>query len=64
MMHLILKILEIPVSLEVRWGGGEELIQLHGDRGEGRRYVMWKSLRGWTRGWEIKSGVKKSKEMN
>jgi hypothetical protein len=34
MMHLTLKRLEAPGSLEVRWGG---------ERGVGRRYGMWNS---------------------
>jgi hypothetical protein len=43
MMHLTLKRLEAPGSLEVRWGGGWG--HSHGDRGVGRRYGMWNSQR-------------------
>ena len=43
MMHLTLKRLEAPGSLEVRWGGGWG--HPHGDRGVGRRYGMRNSRR-------------------
>jgi hypothetical protein len=43
MMHLTLKRLEAPRSLEVRWGEGWE--HSRGDRGLGRRYGMWKGQR-------------------
>jgi hypothetical protein len=42
MMHLTLKRLEAPGSLEVRWGGGGDT---HVDIGGGRRYGMWNSQR-------------------
>jgi hypothetical protein len=48
MMHLTLKILEAPGSLEVRWGGGWG--HPHGDRWVERRNGMWNSWRmdgGW-----------------
>jgi hypothetical protein len=34
MMHLILKRLEAPGSLEVRWGGGGDILVDTGDREE------------------------------
>jgi hypothetical protein len=42
-MHLILKRLEAPGSLEVRWV--EVCGHPQGDRGMGKRYGMWKSWR-------------------
>jgi hypothetical protein len=46
MMHLTLKRLWSPGSLEVRWGGGVWWGHACGDRGMGRRYGMWN--REWT----------------
>jgi hypothetical protein len=44
MMHLTLKRLEAPGSLEVRWGGGWGWGNPHGDRGFlGEKYRMWNS---------------------
>jgi hypothetical protein len=43
MMHLTLKRLEVPRSLEVRWYG--RLGHSSGDKGIGRRYGMWSSRR-------------------
>jgi hypothetical protein len=42
-MHLTLKRLEAPESLEVWFGGWWE--HPHGDRGMGRRYRIWNSWR-------------------
>jgi hypothetical protein len=42
-MHLTLKRLEAPGSLEVWWGGWWR--NPYRDRGTGRRYGMWKSWR-------------------
>jgi hypothetical protein len=43
MMHLTLKRLEAPESLDIRWDGGWG--HPHEDRGLGRRYGMWNSQR-------------------
>ena len=43
MMHLTLKRLEAPGSLEVRWGG--EWGHAHGNMWMGRRYGMWNNQR-------------------
>ena len=40
-MHLALKRLEIPVTLEVCWGEGQGVGHSCGDWGVGRRYWMW-----------------------
>ena len=57
MMHLTLKRLEAPGSLEVRWGGGGEgWGHPHVDRAVGRRYGMWNSQRVNAR-FGIKYGV-------
>jgi hypothetical protein len=42
MMHLILKKLEVPGNLEVRWGGGGGI---HVEQGVGRIYGVWSSQR-------------------
>ena len=42
MMHLTLKRLEAPGSLEVMWGGGWDI---HMEMGMRRRYGMWNSRR-------------------
>jgi hypothetical protein len=42
-MHLTLKRLEAPGSLEIRWDGGWG--HPRGDRRVGRRYGMWNSLK-------------------
>jgi hypothetical protein len=44
MMHLTLKRLEAPRSLEIRWGTGEG-IHTWRRGGVGRRYGMWSSCR-------------------
>lgn len=41
MMNLTFKILEVPGSLEVRWGGG--VVTSPWRLKEGKRYEMWKS---------------------
>jgi hypothetical protein len=43
MMHLTLKILEVPGSIEVRWGGG--MGHPHGVGWDGRRCGMWNNWR-------------------
>ena len=43
MMHLTIKRLEAPVSLEVWWDGGWG--HPHEDRGQEKRYEMWNSQR-------------------
>jgi hypothetical protein len=63
MMHLILKRLEAPRSLEVRWdlGWGHPC----GDRGVGRSYGIWNSWRvdgGVT--WSLKNKLIKLKKKN
>jgi hypothetical protein len=55
MMHLTLKRLEAPGSLEVRWG--REWGHPGGDRGMGRKYGIWNSWRVDLEGWGIKYGV-------
>jgi hypothetical protein len=55
MMHLTLKMLEVPGSLEVRWGGVGDP---HGDRRVGRRYGMWNNWRLDGKG-GMKYGVEK-----
>jgi hypothetical protein len=50
MMHLTLKRLEAPGSLEVRWGGGQG--HLHGDSGVWREYGIgtfreWRGDEAW-----------------
>ncbi len=55
MMHLTLKRLEAPGSLEVRWGEGWE--HPHGDRGFEKRYGMWSIRRvdGGNKIWSVKN---------
>jgi hypothetical protein len=43
MVHLALKRLEAPGSVEVRWSGGWGYP--HGDGGVGRKYGMWNTQR-------------------
>jgi len=52
MMHLTLKRLEAPGSLEIKWGGG----WWHpcGDKGVGRKCGMWNS-------WRVDRGREKRK---
>jgi hypothetical protein len=61
MMHLTLKRLEAPGSLEVRWGGGWG--HSHGDRVVGRRCGMWNSWRvdGGHKIWSVKNKLIKIK---
>ena len=58
MMHLTLKRLEAPGSLEVRWGEGRVWGHPHGDKGVGRRYGMWNSRKvdqgGRNKIWSVK----------
>jgi hypothetical protein len=56
MMHLTLKRLDAPGSLEVGWGG--RWANPSGERGVGRRYEMWNSWRVDQDG-RIKYGVQK-----
>jgi hypothetical protein len=56
MMHLTLKGLENPGSLQVRWGRARDI---HVETGVGRKYGMW-IIGGWT-GQGIKYGMKKIK---
>jgi hypothetical protein len=54
MMHLTLKRLEAPGSLEVRWdGGGDIHVETKGWGG----YLGCGIVRVWIQGWGIKYGV-------
>jgi hypothetical protein len=62
MMHLTLKRLEAPGSLEVRWGG--RWGHPRGDRWVGRRCGLWNSRRvsgGENKIWSVKN-IKKERE--
>jgi hypothetical protein len=52
MMHLTLKRLEVPGSIEVRWGGGMK--HPHGVGWGGRRCGMWNS---WKDNWGAENGI-------
>jgi hypothetical protein len=59
MICLTLKRLEAPGSLEVRWSGGGGWGHPYRYRGVVRRYGMWNTRRGWTKGrnkiWSVKN---------
>jgi hypothetical protein len=58
MMHLTLKRLEAPGSLEVRWGGGVGA-STGGQSGVGRKNGMWSSWRVDGEWWGMEYGVQK-----